>query len=1007
MVWQWVKNVVKTVADATKFTLAPQMYIADKQAENTQIPIAANTALAERRDEMQVAQLKLQYLQQAENREFQGWLAQQSHERAKELQQKNQAYQTWLTEQSHERAKELQQNSQAYQTWLAEQSQERAKELQEKNQAFQAELAKLNQERAKELQEYIQNAQIAIHDKHIDFQRWRLEQEKALQLQLLELNHKLQREIAAYQRETSLKGIEDQKRLENSPIWLVASDILNSDAGEDIIPLRILFAPPKLQFERFASAASAGKGFPDIELTLAEGLRNFLLEYSDKGRAIDFVGGAWVSKSYHSEASIKALFAALKSEPTLVLESEVDGDYLNFRVAYWSLNWPKYRYRPVISRLPYRDILYEAAKARAGKWPETRAQLIAAGEKPEEVDLLFSDRLKNWEILQREERFRQAGIDAQEVEFNYTVSKKDFAELCQFLIVYHCLFAGLVADEYFLFEYNLPPVLPQLLPGLTQDVPDTEAVREMIKGAVLYYNTIFEALETQRSALVPELSLDLARSLAHLPDKVWAKGPVVYSMRAWLKLHDLAQPQGFEAMLDALNSELTVADMAYVEKLNECLAALGESRRLSLVDACYSRGVSRYQQGDYQAAILDFNQAIQLNPQWADAFYNRGLAYGKVGQYQKAIEDYSAVLQINPNSAAVYWNRANAYSKLEQYEQAIADYDLALKLNPNWAEAAKELEIVQGIWQETKRKDDERKRQLENASVAHTLTGHSANVVSLAISPDGQTLFSGSGDKTIKIWQLSSGQELRTLTGHHSGVTALAISPDGQTLVSGSADSTIKIWQLSTGQELHTLRGHSSYVDSLAISPDGQTLVSGSNDNAIKIWQLRTGQEVRTLRAHSLRVYSLAISPDGQMIVSGSKDKTIKIWHLSTGHELRTLTGHSGYVSALAISPDGQTLVSGSEDKTVKIWRFSTGQELRTLIGHSGYIECLSISPDGQRIVSGSDDTTIKIWQLSTGQELRTLSGHSGYVECLAISPDGQTLASGSADKTVNIWRVV
>jgi WD40 repeat protein len=300
---------------------------------------------------------------------------------------------------------------------------------------------------------------------------------------------------------------------------------------------------------------------------------------------------------------------------------------------------------------------------------------------------------------------------------------------------------------------------------------------------------------------------------------------------------------------------------------------------------------------------------------------------------------------------------------------------------------------------------------LENVSIVHTITGHSHHVRSVAISPDGQTLVSGSNDKTIKIWQLSTGQELRTLTGHSGWISSLAISPDGQTLVSGSWDKTIKIWQLSTGQELRTLTGHSAHVGSVAISPDGQTLVSGSGDNTIKIWELSTGRELRTLTGHPGYVNSVAISPDGQKLVSGSSsgswDNTIKIWELSTGQELRT--GDSDYVTSVAISPDGQTLVSGYWDKMIKIWELSTGRELRTLTGHSASVSSLAISPDGQTLVSGSgsdEGGTIKIWQLSTGQLLCTLTGHSGYVTSVAISPDGQTLVSGSFDNTIKIWRV-
>ena len=320
-------------------------------------------------------------------------------------------------------------------------------------------------------------------------------------------------------------------------------------------------------------------------------------------------------------------------------------------------------------------------------------------------------------------------------------------------------------------------------------------------------------------------------------------------------------------------------------------------------------------------------------------------------------------------------------------------------------------EVIKRKELEPKRQQEEaeRKRKLENVSVVHTLT-HSDQISSFAISPDWQTLVSGSGDSTIKIWQLSTGRELRTLTGHSNSVFSLAISPDGETLVSGSVDNTIKIWQLSTGRELRTLTGHSRGVDGLTISPDGQTLVSISSDKTIKIWQLSTGREVRTLTGHSLRVNCFAISPDGETLVSASSDKTIKIWQLSTGREVRTLTGHSGRVDCFDISPDWQILVSGSADDTIKIWQLSTGRELRTLTGHSGIVYSVAISPDGQTLVSGSKYGKIKIWQLSTGRELRTLLTEGfGSVYSLAISPDGQTLvsrSSGEGDGTIKIWRV-
>ena len=298
-------------------------------------------------------------------------------------------------------------------------------------------------------------------------------------------------------------------------------------------------------------------------------------------------------------------------------------------------------------------------------------------------------------------------------------------------------------------------------------------------------------------------------------------------------------------------------------------------------------------------------------------------------------------------------------------------------------------------------------------TVANSLIGHSESVLSVAISPDGETVASGSGDHTIKIWQLRTGNLIRTLYGHSSWVSAIAISPDGQTLVSGSGDNTIKIWQLRTGQLLRTLVGHSKWVNSIAISPDGQTLASGSGDNTIKIWQLRTGRLLHTLTKHSYGVNSIAISPDNETMVSGNgtiwpfgDDYTIKIWQLNTGLPKRTITGHSSYVNSVAISPDGQTLASGSGDNTIKIWQLQTGQLLHNLTGHSAAVLSVAISSDGQTLVSGSGDNTIKIWQLRTGQLLRTLAGPTSWVSSVAISPDGQTLVSGSGDDTIKVWRI-
>jgi len=167
---------------------------------------------------------------------------------------------------------------------------------------------------------------------------------------------------------------------------------------------------------------------------------------------------------------------------------------------------------------------------------------------------------------------------------------------------------------------------------------------------------------------------------------------------------------------------------------------------------------------------------------------------------------------------------------------------------------------------------------------------------------------------------VSEVRERNRLETHSSSVRSVSFSPDGKTLASGNDDKTIKLWDITTGKEIRTLQGHSSWVWSVSFSPDGKTLASGSGDKTIKLWDITTGREILTLKGHSSSVLSVSFSPDGKTLASGSGDKTIKLWDITTGREILTLQGHSSWVWSVSFSPDGKTLASGSGDKTVILW---------------------------------------------------------------------------------------
>ncbi|MBE9129858.1 MULTISPECIES: WD40 repeat domain-containing protein [unclassified Coleofasciculus] len=291
-------------------------------------------------------------------------------------------------------------------------------------------------------------------------------------------------------------------------------------------------------------------------------------------------------------------------------------------------------------------------------------------------------------------------------------------------------------------------------------------------------------------------------------------------------------------------------------------------------------------------------------------------------------------------------------------------------------------------------------------SEVHIFEGHSDWVSALAMSPDGQILASGSLDKNIKLWNLSTSNNTHTLCGHVEGVLCLAISPDGQILASGGFDQTIKLWRLDSGQLLYTLKGHEGSVRSLAITPDSQTLISASFDQTIKLWRLDSGQFLQNLAQDAGHLSAIALSPDGQILASGGGDGTINLWRLDTQTLELTLTGNLSSICALAISPDSQILPAGCTDGYLKLWQLSTAEPLGNLDCQSGLVIPSIFSIQGQTFIGSSAEETIKIWQLNTGEVLTVLNyDATSSVMSLAMSPNGEWIAGGMEDDTIKVWR--
>ena len=227
----------------------------------------------------------------------------------------------------------------------------------------------------------------------------------------------------------------------------------------------------------------------------------------------------------------------------------------------------------------------------------------------------------------------------------------------------------------------------------------------------------------------------------------------------------------------------------------------------------------------------------------------------------------------------------------------------------------------------------------------------------------------------LEIWDSTTGERLASFDAHPNLIQSIAFSPNGRLLASGSRDDTIKVWDLAGKRMLRQLEGHRDSVTVVAFSPDGRYLVSGSEDGTLKFWDVESGREFRSLKAHSDQILTVAVSPNGRIVASGSR--VVKLWDAESGQELRTLSGNASWFRSVAFSPDGRTLASsGAKDNTIRLWDVANGSALATF-QQSRSVGTVAFSPDG-RVLAASvwgtfNNGSVKLWDVTTGRELRTL----------------------------------
>jgi WD40 repeat protein len=312
------------------------------------------------------------------------------------------------------------------------------------------------------------------------------------------------------------------------------------------------------------------------------------------------------------------------------------------------------------------------------------------------------------------------------------------------------------------------------------------------------------------------------------------------------------------------------------------------------------------------------------------------------------------------------------------------------------------------------------------------LKGHTALVYSVAFSPDGKILATGSFDGTVKLWDFASRKELRTLKGHTASIYAVAWKSDGKLLASASQDKTIRLWNPADGKTLTELKGHGDIVDGVAFSPDGKLLASCSVDKTVRLWNPADGKEIKNLGSHKESAYGLAFSPNGQLLASCGNDGVIKLWDVKAQKELREIGPRSTMatpaappaakdkkdkkdtkapkkvemktstpkevrepINAVVFSLDSTRLLAAGRDRFLYVWNVADGAEVKKLGPAPDDLFGLALSRDGKKAATAGYGGSLRVWDWTAGKLLFSHDWQYTITYCVTFTPDGQALVTG------------
>lgn len=328
------------------------------------------------------------------------------------------------------------------------------------------------------------------------------------------------------------------------------------------------------------------------------------------------------------------------------------------------------------------------------------------------------------------------------------------------------------------------------------------------------------------------------------------------------------------------------------------------------------------------------------------------------------------------------WNIIANSNSLWRYKCKFIDIKVPITSHPNWKHIYRDNMYLAINWK-------------NGTCRVSELKGHTAEVESIVFNET--MLASGSQDRTIKLWDIKSGNLLQTLKGHDKGVWCLNFFTKNL-LISGSHDGTIKVWNIKTGACLRTLLAHDGPV--WAMVRYGNVLVSVSQDRIAKVWDISRCLVYHTLIGHNAAIFAVDMNEDGTLIITGSADRSIRLWELASGKCIKVIWA-SQTTSIMAVSYS-KGFIACSYGETICLYRVETGRLVRLYEEHHKRVETLRLHITDQEkvvgsIISAGKDGLVKYWDVEKKTSIQTFQGNFGAVKCIQF--DDLRIASGADEK--------